>query len=75
MTAQIAALAALIPYEELEPLFNTATKKVGTRAVVLLALKEQLKTNSATPEATIFIAKAQQDKNELLVKLSHDIKA
>jgi hypothetical protein len=43
--------------------------------VVLLALKEQLKLSSATPEATAFVAKAQQDKNELLVKLSHDIKA
>ena len=74
-SAQVEALATQISYAELEPLFNTAAKKVGTRAVVLLVLKEQLKTSSATPEATAFIAKAQQDKNELLVKLSHDIKA
>ena len=74
-STQVEALATQISYAELEPLFNTAAKKVGTRAVVLLVLKEQLKTSSATPEATAFIAKAQQDKNELLVKLSHDIKA
>ena len=73
ISAQIAALATQIPYEELEPLFNTASKKVGTRAVVLLALKEQLKSCSASPAATVFITKAQQDKNELLVRLSHDI--
>ena len=73
-SAQIAAFSAQISYDELEPLFNTATKKVGTRAVVLLALKEQLKSISATPQAREFIAKAQQDNNELLVKLSDGIK-
>ena len=74
VSAQIAAFSAQISYDELEPLFNTATKKVGTRAVVLLALKEQLKSISATPQAREFIAKAQQDNNELLVKLSDGIK-
>ena len=73
-SVQVEALAAHIHYEELGPLFNTAAKKVGTRAVVLLALKAQLKLSSVTPEATAFIAKAQQDKSELLVRLSHDIK-
>ena len=73
-SAQIAAFSAQISYDELEPLFNTATKKVGTRAVVLLALKEQLKSISTTPQAREFIAKAQQDNNELLVKLSDGIK-
>ena len=74
VTAQIAALATHISYEELEPLFNTAAKKVGTRAAVLLALREQLKSISVTPQAKEFIAKAQQDKNEFLVKLAHEIK-
>jgi len=74
VTAQIAALATHISYEELAPLFETAAKKVGTRAVVLLALKEHLKSTTATPQAKEFIAKAQQDKNEFLVKLAHEIK-
>ena len=72
--AQITSLAAKITHDELEPLFNTAAKKVGTRAAVLLVLKEHLKSSSATPEATAFLVKAQDDKNELLVKLSDEIK-
>lgn len=73
-SAQVAVLAAQISYDELAPLFNTAPKKVGTRAVVLLTLKEQLKSNSITPQARDFIAKAQQDKNDLLVKIADGIK-
>jgi glutaminyl-tRNA synthetase len=72
--SQIAKLAIHIPFDELEPLFNTAAKKVGTRAVVLLALLEHVTSAGTSPQAKEFIAKAKQDKNELLVKLAHDIK-
>lgn len=74
MKTQVATLSAQLTYEEIAPLFNTAAKKVGTRAVTLLALQEHLKTTLPTPQARDFIAKAKQDKNELLVKIAHEIK-
>ena len=66
--AEIQELAKDVSYEELEPLFNTAVKKAGTRIAVMISLKELLKSglkrNSAIDE---FINKALEDKNELLV--------
>ncbi|WP_053976546.1 glutamine--tRNA ligase/YqeY domain fusion protein [Mangrovimonas xylaniphaga] len=66
--AEIQKLAKEVSYEELEPLFETAAKKVGTRIAAMLTLgvllDEGLEKNDAI-EA--FINKAQEDQNELLV--------
>jgi glutaminyl-tRNA synthetase len=65
---EILELAKNVSYEELEPLFNTAAKKVGTRIAVMLVLSVLLK-NGLERNATIneFIEKALEDNNELLV--------
>lgn len=72
--AEILELAKNVTYEELEPLFNTALKKVGTRIAVILVLKEMLcnglNKNQAINE---FIQKALEDKNELLVSEAQSI--
>ncbi|MBC3758520.1 glutamine--tRNA ligase/YqeY domain fusion protein [Hyunsoonleella sp. SJ7] len=66
--AEILQLAEDVSYEELEPLFNTAVKKVGTRIATLLTLKVMLNNGlKQTPEVDDFIEKALNDKNELLV--------
>ncbi|OYX28442.1 MAG: glutamine--tRNA ligase [Flavobacteriales bacterium 32-35-8] len=65
--AEIQELAKEVTYEELQPLFNTVAKKVGTRIAVMIALdvllKKGLKTNSEINE---FIANALEDENALL---------
>lgn len=65
--AQIQTLSTKVLYEDLEPLFSTATKKVGTRIAAMIVLKELLK-NGTEPNAAIieFIEKASTDSNELL---------
>ena len=65
----IQKLSKTINYEELEPLFGTAVKKVGTRIATLIALKTLLK-NGLERNASIdeFIAKAMNDKNETLAQ-------
>ncbi|MFD2724751.1 glutamine--tRNA ligase/YqeY domain fusion protein [Hyunsoonleella rubra] len=66
--AEILQLAEEVSYEELEPLFNTAVKKVGTRIAVLLTLKVMLNNGlKQTSEIDDFIEKALNDKNDLLV--------
>jgi len=66
--AEIQALAKEVAYDELEPLFGTAVKKAGTRIAVMITLKELLKNGLERNEAVEdFIAKALEDKNELLV--------
>ena len=56
-----------ITYEELEPLFGTAAKKVGTRIAVLVALSVLLaKGTSKTPAASEFIASCQSDESDTL---------
>lgn len=66
--AEIQELAKQVPYEDLEPLFGTAVKKVGTRIATLLTLgvllKNGLERNDAVND---FISKALEDKNKLLV--------
>ncbi len=53
-----------VTYEELEPLFGTAAKKVGTRIAVLVALTVLLaKGASKTPAAAEFIASCQSDES------------
>ncbi|SFZ90176.1 glutaminyl-tRNA synthetase [Flaviramulus basaltis] len=66
--AEIQELAKNVSYEELEPLFNTAVKKVGTRIAVVITLGVLLKNGQEkNEEIEGFISKALEDKNELLV--------
>ncbi len=66
--ADIQKLASQVSYDELEPLFNTAVKKAGTRIAVMISLKVLLKNGLERNEAiNVFISKALEDKNEVLV--------
>jgi len=65
---EIQELAQNVSYDELSPLFATATKKTGTRIAVLIALKVLLKNGQKQDDAIDeFIAKALQDDNQSLV--------
>ena len=65
----IQKLAESVSYEELEPLFNTATKKVGTRIAVLISLKVLLEKGLKRNEPiNLFIEKAKTDSNEILIQ-------
>ncbi|MCS5489482.1 glutamine--tRNA ligase/YqeY domain fusion protein [Algoriphagus limi] len=65
--SSILDLAEEVSYEELEPLFNTAAKKVGTRIGVMLSLGVLLKKGQARNEAiNSFIEAGLADDNELL---------
>lgn len=65
--AEIQELAKDVSYEDLQPLFNTAAKKVGTRIAVIIALKVLLKNGLQTnAEINEFIANASNDENILL---------
>ena len=66
--AEILKLAEEISYDDLQPLFNTAAKKVGTRIATMLALSVLLKNGQEQNEdINTFIAKALEDTNEILV--------
>ncbi len=66
--AEIQELAKNVSYEELQPLFNTAVKKAGTRIVTMITLGVLLKKGlEKNEDITTFIEKAMEDKNELLV--------
>lgn len=66
--AEIAKLAEEVNYEELEPLFQTATKKVGTRIGVMIALGVLLnKGQEKNSKIEAFIAAGLADENEELV--------
>ena len=66
--AEIQKLAEEVSYDELEPLFNTAVKKAGTRIAVTLVLGVMLKKGQDKNEAILdFINKALEDNNEVLV--------
>lgn len=72
--AQILNLAKEISYGELEPLFGTAVKKSGTRIATMIVLKELLKKGlSRNDSIDEFIAKALEDKNQLLVSEASEI--
>ncbi|MFV0565020.1 MAG: glutamine--tRNA ligase/YqeY domain fusion protein [Flavobacteriaceae bacterium] len=66
--AEIQQLAQEVSYQELQPLFNTAAKKVGTRIAVAITLgvllEKGLQKNS---DINHFITKALEDENGLLV--------
>ena len=72
--ADIAKLAEEVTYEELEPLFNTAAKKVGTRIGVTISLGVLLKNGQERNESiNEFITKGLEDDNELLVEEAKNI--
>ena len=73
--AKILELASEVSYEELEPLFGTAKKKVGTRIAATLILSEYLKLNSITENAKDFINAGMQDENELLKNEAETMKS
>ena len=65
---KIQEAAISVDIEELIPLYQTAVKKVGTRIATMIALDVILKNKELQPDqlAKNFIAKALDDKNELL---------
>ena len=65
---EIQELAQNVSYDELQPLFNTAVKKVGTRIATMITLVVLLnKGQQKNEDINNFIDKALEDKNELLV--------
>lgn len=65
---KIQALAENVPYKDLEPLFATAAKKVGTRIAAMITLGVLLKNGQErTDTINEFIEKALEDQNDLLV--------
>ena len=66
--ADISKLAEQVTYEDIEPLFNTAAKKVGTRIGVMISLGVLLKKGlERNVEIEAFIESGLNDSNELLV--------
>lgn len=66
---EILELAKDVPYDDIEPLLNTAAKKVGTRIAVTLVLRVLL-NNGVERNVAInqFISKAKNDNNKLLAE-------
>jgi glutaminyl-tRNA synthetase len=63
----IKEFAAEVTYDELEPLFETASKKTGTRIATMLALGVLLKKGQVkTQAAAEFIQSGKADENEIL---------
>ena len=72
--AEIQALAKDVSYEDLEPLFSTAAKKVGTRIAVALSLKVLLENGLEKNDQTnAFIATATADAHPLLSEVAKQI--
>ncbi|WP_456438949.1 glutamine--tRNA ligase/YqeY domain fusion protein [Psychroserpens sp.] len=66
--AEILKLAEEVSYDDLQPLFNTAAKKAGTRIATMITLSVLLKNGQERNEdIEAFISKAKEDSNELLV--------
>ncbi|MBO6605354.1 glutamine--tRNA ligase/YqeY domain fusion protein [Psychroserpens sp.] len=66
--AEILQLAERVNYDDIQPLFNTAVKKAGTRIATMLALSVLLKNGQErNDDINAFIDKALEDKNALLV--------
>jgi glutaminyl-tRNA synthetase len=72
--AEILELANNVSYEELEPLFGTAVKKVGTRIATMLTLQVLLKRGQELNDnINEFIEKGKSDSNQLLVEITNEI--
>ncbi|MFV0541425.1 MAG: glutamine--tRNA ligase/YqeY domain fusion protein [Aestuariibaculum sp.] len=73
--AEIQELAKQVSYQELEPLFNTAVKKVGTRIAVAITLGILLNNGQEkNNEINTFIEKALCDDNALLIAEAENLK-
>ena len=71
---EIQTLANDVSYEDLEPLFNTAAKKVGTRIAVALTLKVLLDNGLEKNDSIhTFIATAITDAHPLLSEVANQI--
>ncbi|CAH8282848.1 glutaminyl-tRNA synthetase [Mariniflexile fucanivorans] len=67
--AEILELAKDVSYDDLQPLFNTAAKKVGTRIATTIVLGVLLENGlERNAEVNDFINKALEDTDALLVK-------
>lgn len=72
--AEIMELAKNVSYDELQPWFNTAAKKVGTRIATMITLNVLLSKGLArNEEVEAFIKSGQEDNNELLQKEANSI--
>lgn len=72
--AEIQELAKNVSYDELEPWFNTAAKKVGTRIATMLTLSVLLEQGLERNEAIdAFVTSGLEDKNEVLVAIAKTI--
>ena len=72
--AEIQLLAKEVSYEDLEPLFNTAAKKVGTRIAVALTLKVLLDNGQEkNDQINTFIATSKTDAHPLLSEAAGQI--
>ncbi len=66
--AEIQELANNVSYDDLQPLFGTAVKKVGTRIATMISLGVLIDNGlDKNDEIKNFINKAIEDNNELLV--------
>ena len=72
--AEIKELAKKVSYDELEPWFNTAAKKVGTRIATMITLGVLLKNGQdRNPEIDAFIKSGIEDKDDLLASEAKSI--
>ena len=64
---EILTLAKAVSYEDLEPLFGTAAKKIGTRIAVVLVLGVMIENGQEkNDQIEAFITTAKADSNPLL---------
>ncbi|MDB2492915.1 glutamine--tRNA ligase/YqeY domain fusion protein [Flavobacteriaceae bacterium] len=72
--AEIQTLAREVSYEDLEPLFNTAAKKVGTRIAVALTLQVLLEKDlQRNEQIESFIGAAKTDAHPVLSEIAKQI--
>jgi len=72
--AEIQTLAREVSYEDLEPLFNTAAKKVGTRIAVALTLQVLLENDlQKNEQIKSFIGAAKTDAHPVLSEIAKQI--
>ena len=71
---EIQTLAREVSYEDLEPLFNTAAKKVGTRIAVALTLQVLLENDlQRNEQIESFIGTAKTDAHPVLSEIAKQI--
>ncbi len=72
--AKIAELGESVSYEELEPLFNTAAKKKGTRIAAMIVLKVLIdKGQERNDSINAFVEAGLADDNDLLRESAEQI--